>query len=407
MLAAALFLQQPKQAYAQVCEFPGTTMAYAATLDVAQLAAVSAMVESLMASILVDTMAAQAATLAALKVMDTLILARLDKFWVDLFEAIKAMTAQLSAAESDQSRQLLSDYDSSVIGETARHVQEAELEAKRAYVPTNQGCQFDTAARYLGNTTALAGAMETGLSLDFNRIGNNHKDTPANAGPVGVLKFRWDKYMARFCDKNSALGKVAGCTATHSMANAHILPSKTIFSKETIDLADAGTRDAVNQLMYNITGFEAPQLMTLRAAKTPAGRQSILEQRQYLAQMDAAGALAYSVVAERTPGKKAPEIMNMRKRMGATTASDKPSEREVRQAIVEELWDPAYYADLVEGGNTITQKEVFLKAYTVLLMYKLIEKTEMIANAYALETSNLLYASDHSRDAVMEREPLQ
>jgi hypothetical protein len=106
--------------------------------------------------------------------------------------------------------------------------------------------------------------------------------------------------------------------------------------------------------------------------------------------MDAVNALVFSIVAERTPGRASPEVQQLRQRMGIGDAAPNASEREIRQSIIEQLWDPAYYINLTDGSTSVAQKEVFLQAYNLMLLYRLYEKSEKIANAHAIETGNML-----------------
>ena len=124
--------------------------------------------------------------------------------------------------------------------------------------------------------------------------------------------------------------------------------------------------------------------------------------------MDAVGALAWSVVADRSPGKPAPEIKAIRQKSGAPEMliSDKPSRREIRQAIIEQLWDPNYYKELFDNPNTISQKELYLKAYGLVMLSDMIEKQEKISTAYAIETANMLDRHDHSRQGAVSSAPV-
>jgi hypothetical protein len=130
--------------------------------------------------------------------------------------------------------------------------------------------------------------------------------------------------------------------------------------------------------------------------------------------MDAVNALMYSVLADRAPGPvatpddkaRALEIQLMREQEGVTTASATPSAHEIRQAIVEQLWDPEYYKNLYDNPTTVGQKEIYLKAYNLMMLYDLIDRQEKISNVYAIETSNLLNSVDASRSAASVTSPV-
>ncbi len=299
------------------------------------------------------------------------------------------MTKQLHGGNIDQTRQRGSDIDSTNVLATTRMQTRQEMVAKKTFQPTNQACQFDTFSGYLGRSMSVSRAMSTGYALDFNKIGQGDKNSPAGGGPQMLQKARWETYKEKFCDPD-ANGGVAGCDTAGPMAGADVMPSRTIFAKDTLEVDSEDTREAINQLMFNITGYETPQIIPQSALKSTTGVAQRQQNREYLAQMDAVGGLVYGVVAERTPGKAAPEIEAMRKKMGVVDASPTPSKREIRQAIIEQLWDPNYYIELNDSASTLTQKELYLKAYSLVMMYDLIAKQERVSTAYAIETANML-----------------
>lgn len=404
LLAAAVAF--PSSAFA-VCEAPGAPSASETNFDNSQNTKVNTITTNIIALVETETDNARSAIVEYMnEAWDDMMQPRLNQFWEDWEEALKAMTAQLHASIEDQTRVMASSYDFSNVGEHARRIQKTEFDAKKQYTATNQGCQFDTSAKYLGGAARTARAAAKGFAGDMTRLGSNDKDTPSASGAASLVKSRWDTYVNKFCDGVSNGGK-PGCAAPAPLANAHITPSKTLFAKETIDMTDADTREAVSQLTYNITGYSVPDPMAIDVLDSPAGREQRQQNREYIAQMEAVSALVTSIVGERTPGEAAPEIKAMRVRAGVADASDTPSEREIRQALVEQIWDPTYFADLSDAPSTITQKELYLKAYNLYMLYKTIEKTEKIATVHAIQTANMLDAFDKSRDSGHINAPLR
>ncbi len=390
-----------------ICEAPGAPNAAASAFDSAQTAQVAAGTLAIQAVVEAETNLARSAIVTYMNTAwDTMMLPRLNQFWEDWEEALKAMTAQLHAGITDQTRQMAAAYDFDNVGESARRIQRAEVTAKKDFTVTDQGCQFDSTAQYLGSAMQTARSTARGYAYDIAKLGNNNKDTAAASGAASLQKSRWDIYVNKFCDGVSNGGN-PGCAPGNPMANAHITPSKTLFAKETIDLTDADTREAVSQLTYNISGYAVPDNWSKKVLSSAIGREQRQNNREYLAQMDAVSMLVTSIIGERTPGKPAPTIKAMRVRAGVSDASDTPSEREIRQATIEQLWDPKYFADLSDSPSTIPQKELYLKAYNLYALYKVIEKTEKISNVYAIETANLLDAYDSSRSSGSEFAPLR
>jgi hypothetical protein len=317
------------------------------------------------------------------------VFAAMKKFSDQWQQDLKDMTAQMSSSAQNQTRQLGTIADNSQINATARRLQKLELKAKRQYKPTEQACVFDTKAKYTAEAKQISRAMQTGLSSDFSKVLVNKKGTPSAGGPATLRKSRWTNYVNLFCDPNSNAG-ASGCTAPGPLKDAHIAPSKTLFGKETIDINNADSLVAINELIYNITGLEAPEPILPGVLKKTAGQDQRQQNTEYAAQMDVIAALPAMIVAERTPGKPAPEVKASRERLLGpnSDASERPSEKEIRQSRIEELWDAKFYADL--PAEKAAERELYLQALGLSQLFRMIEKTETIATAYSAETGNLL-----------------
>jgi hypothetical protein len=164
---------------------------------------------------------------------------------------------------------------------------------------------------------------------------------------------------------------------------------------------------AMDSMMFNMTGYKVPDPIVSGAFGTSYGIDQIFVRREYMAQMSAVGSLLYSVVADRAPGEKAPEVQMMRKLMGVQNPSATPSVREIRRSIIEQLWDPNYYKNLYDNPSTIAQKELYLKAYGLVMLYDMISKQEKISTAYSIETADILNRAMHERAAFVSQTPLQ
>lgn len=337
---------------------------------------------------------------------------RLDVLWKDWEEALKLMTQQMSASMKDETRQISTAMDAQQMTRTARRLQKQELEARIEIAPSDESCRFDTAALALRDTANISKAMSNALVTDFNRLGNNTQGTPAARGPAAVTKQRFNTHAGTFCDP-AANGGRAGCdmAALNNLSNpekyknANITPSKTLFGRYTLDMKDTTIGTAVNDLIFNITGYKIPENIPDDVINKSEGKDQRRVNREYLAQMDTIVGLPGMIVAERAPGASAPDIKALRVKMGDPNADDNPSEREIRQAKIEELWSPKYYAALGSNQTEITRKELYLKALNLAQLYRLIEKTEKISTVYALETGNLVDKYDTSRgDTIKFRE---
>jgi hypothetical protein len=402
-LVGLMFVSSQRQAEA-FCEDPFTMAAGVA-------GAIAAQVSALMAAFLssqacpgacgtlpnlyaVSIEATQSFLIKALDVMEDSILKTLQKFWDNWLLALKDMTAQLSGSLNDGTRHLDSLFDSSNETQNERLLQQTEHTAKKDFQTTDEGCRFDTTARYMNSAMRTGNFISQGMQTNNTVDGNNQTGSAGFAGQGSEDKSRYATYTSTFCDAQSNNG-YPGCASSGTMPNADTLPAKTLFGKETIDWnsdnqVDKDERAAVEALEYNITGFEVPDPFSPNVLQTTAGKEARARDREYLAQMDAVGSLVTSLVGERMPGPASPEIQALRNKLGVNDASTNPSEREIRQSVVEQLWDPNYWADLGDSPGSSRQKEVYLQAYNLMMLYKIIEKTEKIANTYAIETANML-----------------
>ncbi len=393
----------PQKAFA-FPEIPGLAAAAQVIAQAAERARTIAVEAALEVFYAAEMAIVEAVTVLAEDLMEQDILANLNEIGGKWTQDLRDWTQQLAAGNIDHDRQVASAHDANNITSGALKAQEAEMAAKKQYQPSNQACLFDTRARYLARANQISTAITTGYSSDFSKIGSNDKNTMGATGKAGVNRKRWEMFQSTFCHAPNNNGN-AGCTASAPAANRHVLPSQTIFAKETIDTSDPVTLAALKEIIFNITGFDVPDTLPYSTQESAPGQEQRQENREYLTQMDAVGALVYGVVAERIPGAAAPEIQALRQHAGASDASAKPSLREIRQSIIEQLWDPKYYTELNENAATITQKEIYLKAYSLMMLHDMIAKQERISTVYAAETANLLDQTDNSRHAVSSSAP--
>ncbi|MEZ0260124.1 MAG: hypothetical protein ACAH80_03900 [Alphaproteobacteria bacterium] len=343
--------------------------------------------------------AGQATLILALEAMQTAILTKLAWFWDKWLEAWQDMTKQLSGSTSEGSRKLGFLFDSDDIGENSRDIQETEIDAKKQYQTTDQTCRFDTTARGMNSAMRTGKFVSQGLAEDANTNGNNKTGSIGEQGPPTFANGRFREYVQNFCDPADN-DNTAGCPAGTPgfIPGGDVNAGRTIFSRETIDTVPMivsaneaqANRLAMQHLTYNLTGFDIPAPFKQQVLNTPEGVEQRMQNREYLAQMDAVTALVTSLFGERTPGQASPQVQQLRQKLGVTDASPRASERELRQSVIEQLWDPNYYVELGDSEGATQQKEVYLQAYNLMMLYKMIEKTEKIATVYAIQTANML-----------------
>lgn len=388
VVAVSLLVALPRMAQAQ-CELPAQPEVAAGATTTAQAAAVTAMTTAIIAAVEATTTIARAAIVAGMEVGWIALRDRLNQYWEDQQEALQGQAAQQNAGMLDQTRQLGSVADAQMVNESARRIQRLEYEARRQFVTTDEGCRFDTTGPYLGRAMSVTRSIAAGGANEIAAAVNNRRGTPAARGPAADNADRVLRARRLFCDPSNNGGN-AGCVANGgAFADAHVLPSRTILGRPTLDLEDPRTIPAVNDLVRNIVGYEVPRTVPQDNLRSAGGQQNRMTSREVAAQMDAAGGLIWGIAAERMPAGAAPEIEAMRMRLGGQP-SPTPSEYEIRKQVVEQLWTPAYYAGLQDAENATSQKQIYLRAYSVMQLYKLIEKMEKISTIYAIQTANLV-----------------
>lgn len=394
--ALMLFLlAAPGLAMAQ-CELPAQPEAAATAAVTAQEGAVAAMTTGIIAGVETTTSIARAAMIAGMEVGWIALRERLAQYWKALLKAQKGQAAQQNAGQLDETRQLGSISDASTLAQAQRDVQKAELQLRRTIQPSEDGCRFDTAAPYIARAQGVSRAAASAASDSFIADATGRKGQPSAQGPAADFAARADQNSRLFCNPQGNGGN-AGCTADGGeFADAHVLPSKTLFGRDTYDLSDARTLPALNELARNIVAYSPQPVRAESALRSASGREQRVGDREKLAQMDAAAAPIWNIMGERMPAGSAPEIEQMRIKIGVAQPSSTPSEYEIRKQAVEQLWDPNFYAGLQDSSPTTQQKQIYLRAYSVMQLYKLIDKMERISNIYAIQTSKLIdkYGTD-------------
>jgi hypothetical protein len=371
---------------------------------------------------------------------------------------------QVLAGILDESRQQGSITDATNEQNAAIDEQEERIRSGFNNQPTDQTCRFDTTAYSLSPARSLSYALQEGYEADFTAFGNNEKakekeQSIAQYGPAEMQNQLWSSYVANFCDYLAENGN-AGCkpdplppnfavppagTVDPNMqqyADMDALPTTLLFAQDTINMRATTSLLAANQMIFNVTGYRIPDPILTGALGSVSGVEHTLDRRRYMTQMDTAAALLYSLIADRAPspspapdacvsptdGKIGSCIYALRQYLGVVpfvqhyinayqvgdvpppfllSANINPSLREIRASVVEQLWDPNYYKNLYDNPATVGQKEVYLKAYGLMMLYEMIEKQEKISNAYAVETANVLRHSAKILESASTNVPLQ
>ena len=390
----ALVFGLPGRAVAQ-CDLPGTIQAAGTTLDAAQETAVQTMVSDIELNVTVVVDAAR--LLFTAPVVGTIPLwgrsiRVVMRTWADRWikNGLMPGTAQMNTTKVDQTRNLGSTIEGENQTKASREIQVREAESVKKYLPNEYTCVADSTARYASQAVYTARAVENSTVTELSDIGLNTQ--AVDDGRAEGLNRRWADYSANFCN-NQANNGAAGCTAALPNAGADVSVAKTLFRKETINMADPATALATKELVQNLASFETVDPVPPGTLNSVTGREQMLRQRRLQTQMNAVTGVLASVVGDRTPGSGtvAPEVAAQRLDAGVPVSeiSDTPSKRELRQAVIDKLWSAKFYRDLGDEPGTVLQKEVYLKAYSNALLYDLIARTEQVATLFSIQLGNM------------------
>ena len=411
IFVALFLLFAPLRAYAQVCEIPPMITAGGTALDAAQKAGVDAMVLAIQTAIGGQVTAAitlwTAPLVGLVDVWGLAIRTSFGNWWNNwLNEALLPMTREINAVKVDQSRNLGSTMEAQNQSRAQRDMEVKEAEAVRKFQPADYMCVADTLATTTGQTRAQADAAQNSLVQNIGGQGTNTVGSGVQHGRAEAINRRWDIYANNFCNNQANNGN-AGCAGVLPKADKDVAVGTTLFRKDTIDVADPQDVAAVEELTKNIASFQPSDPIAPNSLASVTGREYLLRQRRFQTQMNAVTAVLGDIVGERLPGSgpTMPQAMAARLESGAAPGdvAARPSARELRQAVVDQLWSPKFYNELNDEPHTAIQKEVYLKAYSNVLLYDLISRTEQIATLFAIELGNMTDEVGQKSNAIAER----
>jgi|GEM_PF-1178533 len=401
ILFGLMVLSLPVNSYAQ-CLFATdnmtkTTQSTAISAKISTgAAALSALVTSLSAS------TSEAIELALIK-YEYAFIDRIKFLATQVIEdGLKPLAVQIGTSKLGGNLQAAKFEDAAAAQENTMQKQLGQYRSTMNYKPSPQDYRFDSKARFLRLGEKVGITSSSSFAQVFAKIGSNRTGGDSELAGISLENKRWLEYQ-KFCDPLSNGGN-SGCEkeSADDKSNLHIMPSKSIFAKDTIDFVnEPHMLEALKELSFNITGYDVSPSMSKGTVTSVAGVEGLLRNRTYVARMDAVSSMLYSIMADRFPISKeevsgSNPVQDTRTALGAAFPSATPSFYETHKSFIEELWTPGYYMDLLDNSYTIERKEIYLQAYGLMMLSKIIEKQEKISNAYAIETAAML-----SKDAVM------
>jgi hypothetical protein len=413
-LMAVLLIALPSKVKA-ACEQQTTAIAGQTAAIAAQTTTVTAMTAAVMGAAAAAIAASEAALMAALDVMDTNVRTNtLADWWNDYREGLEEQTKQLNTARLDATKMIGLSVEAQSFNNALRQLQLAESDARQSYRPNELSCVVDSYAMRLSKARAVSEAMTRTFASDNAKLMVNQTGTPAiNRQQLQLIRFR---DYCRFSNPDFNDGHT-GCpsgpginaVADPSLMDADVLVGDTLFGRHTLDFRNTAAKTftgatnpptlynttlgrenvtAAQVILYRLTDILPQEPISNTEIKTAPGQERILQTRSIAAQNNVAQSLIASIISERTPSKDpAPEVRAMRLAAGIEPSRtySHPSEREVREAMIDQLRTPSFYARLGNSEEELMRTETELRAFNLMQLLRMTEKLERMAVASSVE----------------------
>lgn len=323
-----------------------------------------------------------------------------DTFWYyNLRPAMMDETDQLVTADQDQNMQLGKYQSAGDMTRTNRTLQIEEVQSHRELRPGENICQAATVSGGMTRAYTFRRAYGAAAPAERGRRGRNAKGTPSAQGPGADQKDRWNNYVAKYCDPTENAG-AAGCSGTGgSQKGRDVDVAGEVFSKDTIDLKDPATKQAIDDLITNIAEptVAEPIPDSALASNSSQAHEALLSAQSYHSKRQVVYDALYSVVARRAPGAGTKEFIGpMREAAGvATTAiSDNPSHNEIMQVMMAERFRTGNYsADQVDEPDNNAREMVVQQAFQAMQLSDELDLLDKFGLVLAADISDNVDAS--------------
>lgn len=321
--------------------------------------------------------------------------------------AMKHMTMQLSADQVDQSRQLGNLIDAQLQNEMTSAVQSAQVEAQRRYQPNEAACTLDSVAANSVCTNpegcSVMKAQKMARALTRATIQESEQKWRANAivGGTPTASARgvaaqnaelWDDYVAKWCDP--AVGD-QGCPAATPGPTRHQntnIPGLLWGDKQTIDMANADTRDIVETAQRYFVNLKAPDPVRGDAMDGPTGQEALLDRRATRTRVNAIYNVVGQLISERAPGSGI-NTQDIRVAGGLPPgdAATDASYRELQQAMsMDRHRDPQWIIRMVNWPESVVKEQGAVNAIKMQQMNDIYKRWEELTFMEAAQYAAML-----------------
>jgi len=332
-----------------------------------------------------------------------------SQLWLEMLNAyFRKMTSNFSVLEANQERMLGSIMDATEQNRAIRETQKEQAEASRSLRPSESLQMVATVVGGLqrskniqqGYNLASAGILlnRTSVNETAENVTGTGEEENFSGGSHVELKKRWDKYVAKYCDKNENAGS-SGCEDDGILMGKDINLTDTIFSRETIEIADQGIADAVNDLVINIAEPIVTKPMPKGLYNSTEGKQAILDMEAYKSRRQVILDAVNQVVSRRLPGSQmGPYMQNLRKDVGmneeslSSLAPYNPSYNEIMHYMTSERFRTgAFSVDQIDEPENNQRERVVQSAFFLMQlndMSDLLDKQSMLLTAQVSASIN-------------------
>lgn len=317
--------------------------------------------------------------------------AGMSEWWKDHFlPALQDMTAQLHAANIDQSMAFGKMMDGQMMNEFSQEMQLQQVEAQRRYMPNETTCQVDTVGPGMLKAQRMSRAMTRALTVQTQPVRMNGEGSISEGGSGDYIANAWGEYTSMFCDPDKG-GMGCGSTpGTHPGAHTDI-PTLLWGDKQTIDATDAENEQIINAALRYLISPVAPDPISESVVNTPQGREALLQRRAQAGRVNTVYMVMSQMIAERIGGSGV-DTSDVRTAAGLppADASTDASYREIVNAVNKDRFhNPEYVVRIVSNPEQVVREQ---GAVTALLMQQMNDLYKRMEEMVFMEAS--IYAGE-------------
>ncbi len=306
-----------------------------------------------------------------------------DTFWFyQLRPAMQDQTEQINTLDMAQAVNLSTHEDAHELARTDRQRSEQEIEAERVHRPGQQVCVAGTMAGGLMRANTVARAYARAAPAEA-------AERSLRGGAAADTAVRFNDYATKYCDPSENNGNAACAGATPRM-NADIDVTGQVFSKDTIDLRDPETKQAVDTLITNVAEPKVPENIPEGAVDSAAGAEAMMAREAMRAKRQAIHNALYFTVSRRAPGSRASQhVADLRTAAGIPTdmLSDNPSQYEMMEVMMNERFRSGKYSvEQIDTPENNERELVIQSAFQVMQMHDHLDLLDRYALMLAAQT---------------------